>query len=262
VGSALLLSVAVLLTSAAAVAAHGYANSPRGARGANSHCRASDFAMQCIRFGPGSAGAGIGRVGVRSTNAVPAGGARVYQYGIDFAWRAVKARAARRMGARFAASYVSTAPSKNWTPAMIRAYHAAGLGTVCVWETTATRALARYAAGRADAQAALRQEQALGVPVSKPIYFAVDFDETAHQARRVASYFRGVNSVLGVGRTGAYGGYRTIRRLFNAGLIRFGWQTSAWSGGRWDRRAQLQQYAYRNAYDWDRAMARAYGATY
>ena len=78
----------------------------------------------------------------------------------------------------------------------------------------------------------------------------------------VASYFRGVNSVLGVNRTGGYGGYWTINRLFNSGLIRFGWQTSAWSGGLWDPRAQLQQYAYYNAYDWDRAMSSAYGASY
>ncbi len=162
----------------------------------------------------------------------------------------------------FAASYLSTDRSKNWTLAMINAYHALGLGTVCVWETSAKRALAGYAAGRNDAMAALRQEQALGLPPQLPVYFAVDFDETARQAGAVASYFRGVNSVLGVNRTGGYGGYWTISRLFNAGLIRFGWQTSAWSRGLWDPRAQLQQYAYHNAYDWDRAMTSEYGASY
>ncbi|MGN6167327.1 MAG: glycoside hydrolase domain-containing protein [Solirubrobacteraceae bacterium] len=264
VGSALLLSVAVMLSSAtAAVAANGYVNQLRSARAAaKSHCRASDFAMQCVRFGPGSAGAGTGSIGAGPTHAALTHASRVYKYGIDFAWRAVRARQARKMGARFAASYLSTAASKNWTRALIHAYHAVGLGTVCVWETTATRALARYAAGRTDARAALRQERALGVPASRPIYFAVDFNETARQARAVASYFRGVNLVLGVGRAGAYGSYWTIRRLFRAGLIRFGWQTSAWSGGRWDRRAQIQQYAYYNAYDWDRAMTSAFGATY
>ena len=263
-GLALLVSLAVMLSSApASVAANGYVNQLRRARAAaNSHCRTSDFAMQCVRFGPGSAGAGIGSVGVRPTHAVPTHASRVYKYGIDFAWRAVRARQAWNMGARFAASYLSTDASKNWTRALIHAYHAVGLGTVCVWETTATRALARYAAGRTDARAALRQERALGVPASKPIYFAVDFNETARQAPKVASYFRGVDSVLGVSRTGGYGSYWTISRLFKAGLIRFGWQTSAWSGGRWDRRAQLQQYAYYSAYDWDRAMTRAYGATY
>lgn len=76
-----------------------------------------------------------------------------------------------------------------------------------VGDLSDARALARYAAGRTDAQTALREEQALGVRASKPIYFAVDLNETAHQARAVASYSRGVNSVLGVRRTGAYGSY-------------------------------------------------------
>jgi hypothetical protein len=242
--------------AATAVAATG-SQTARGA--ASSRCRASDYAMQCKRFSPGSARAGIG---VPPTHSVRRHSSNAYGYGIDFAWRKVSAQTARNMGAMFAASYLSTDRSKNWTLAMINAYHAMGLGTVCVWETSATRALAGYAAGRHDAAAALRQEVALELPPQLPIYFAVDFDETSRQARAVASYFRGVNSVLGVNRTGGYGGYWTISRLFNAGLISFGWQTSAWSGGLWDPRAQLQQYAYHSAYDWDRAMTSEYGASY
>jgi hypothetical protein len=258
---ALLVSVAAILSSAAAAtAANGYANPVRSARGAaDSRCRSSDFAMQCIR---GSAGTGIASAGVPPTHAPRTHASNAYAYGIDFGWRAVSARSARRMGAQFAASYLSTDASKNWTRAMINTYHAMGRGTVFVWETTARRALAGYLAGQTDAWSALFQQQALGAPASTPIYFAVDFDETPRQAGAVASYFRAVNSVLGINRTGGYGGYWTISRLFNSGLIRYGWQTSAWSGGRWDPRAQLQQYAYYNAYDWDRAMTSAYGATY
>ena len=263
-GLALLLSVAVPLGSAAAaVAANGYVNPSRGARAAaNSRCRASDFAMQCVGSGPGAAAAGIGSAGARPTHARRVHASNAYAYGIDFGWRAVSARSAQNMGAQFAASYLSTDASKNWTLAMITAYHALGLGTVCVWETSAKRALAGYRAGRTDALAALRQERALELPPQLPIYFAVDFDETPGQAGPVASYFRGVNSVLGVNRTGAYGGYWTISRLFNSGLIGFGWQTSAWSDGLWDPRAQLEQYAYHSAYDWDRATTSAYGASY
>ena len=257
---ALLLSVAVTLSiAAAAVDANGYAKPLRGARAAaNSRCRSSDFAMQCIRFGPRSA-TGVATAGVQPTHAPRAHASDVYAYGIDFGWRAVSARSARNMGAQFAASYLSKDASKNWTRAMINTYHAMGRGTVYVWETTAKRALSGYAAGQTDALAALAQQQALGVPASTPIYFAVDFNETPRQAAAVALYFLGVNSVLGVNRTGGYGGYWTISRLFNSGLIQFGWQTSAWSGGRWDPRAQLQQYAYHNAYDWDRATTSAYG---
>lgn len=247
------------MSSAATAVAAGGSQAPRAA--ASSRCRASDYAMQCKRFGLGSEGAGT-TSSAPPTHPVRRHSSNAYGYGIDFGWRAVSAQSARNMGAMFAASYLSTDRSKNWTLAMINAYHAMGLGTVCVWETSAKRSLAGYGAGRHDAVAALRQEQALELPPQLPIYFAVDFDETPRQAAAVASYFRGVNSVLGVNRTGGYGGYWTISRLFNAGLISFGWQTSAWSGGLWDPRAQLQQYAYHSAYDWDRAMTSAYGASY
>lgn len=213
--------------------------------------------MQCMRLPD----AGTGAAAVASPRSVTAHKASAFTYGVDFGWKTVSARTARAMGARFAASYLSTDGSKNWSRALLNNYHAAGLATVCVWETTATRALAGYAAGQADARSAFSQERALGVPASKPIYFAVDFNETPGQAGAVASYFRGVDSVLGVSRVGGYGGYWTVDRLFNAGLIRLGWQTSAWSGGRWDPRAQLQQFSYYNAYDWDRAVSPTYGGT-
>jgi Domain of unknown function (DUF1906) len=264
VGVALSLSVAAMMSSAAAaVAANAHINPSRGARAAaNSRCRTSDFAMQCIRFTTSSANTGNGHDGAEPTHARRTHASNAYAYGIDFGWGAVNALTARSMGAQFAASYLSRDASKNWTLAMITAYHALDLGTVSVWETSATRALAGYGAGRTDALAALRQVRALELPPQLPVYFAVDFDETSRQAGRVASYFRGVKSVMGVSRTGAYGGYWTISRLFNAGLIGYGWQTSAWSRGLWDPRAQLQQYAYSKAYDWNRAMTNTYGASY
>ena len=184
-----------------------------------------------------------------------------YKYGIDFGWSHVSASTAWNMGARFAASYLSAHASKNWTVPMLNSYHARGMGTVAVWETNATRALSGYTAGQSDARSALVEEQTLFIPTSKPVYFAVDFDEKPSQAPVVASYFRGVDSVLGLSRVGAYGGYWIVSRLFDSGLIRYGWQTSCWSGGQWDPRAQIQQYAYRTAYDWDRAITSEFGQT-
>jgi hypothetical protein len=73
------------------------------------------------------------------------------------------------------------------------------------------------------------------------IYFSVDFDATSGQQSAINAYFDGVASVIGRSRTGAYGGYHVIRRLFDAGKIAWGWQTYAWSGGQWDSRAQLRQ---------------------
>lgn len=63
----------------------------------------------------------------------------------------------------------------------------------------------------------------------------------AGQLATIADYYRGVASVIGLARTGAYGGYATIKYLFDAGVIRWGWQTYAWSAGQWDPRAQVRQ---------------------
>jgi hypothetical protein len=186
----------------------------------------------------------------------------VYGYGVDFGWGSVGAGTARAIGARFGASYLSTDASKNWSAANLRRYHARGLATVAVWETYATRSLSGYYAGRTDARSALYEESALGIPTSRPIYFAIDFPESLWQWPAVESYFRGVASILGRWRTGAYGSWAAVSRLFNYGIVKYGWQTSAWSGGHWDLRAQLEQYAYYSTYDWDRAMASDYGQSY
>jgi Rv2525c-like, glycoside hydrolase-like domain len=215
--------------------------------------------MQCVRVPTAVPAARTAAGGARPAVTAGAVRSRVYKYGIDFGWSSVSAQTAWNIGARFGASYLSTAPSKNWTWAMLNSYHARGMGTVAVWETTATRALSGHTAGRFDARSALSEERALGIPTSRPVYFAVDFDETPSQAHVVALYFQGADSVLGASRVGAYGGYWAVARLFDARLIRYGWQCSVWSGGYWDPRAQIQQYAYGSAYDWDAAMTADYG---
>ncbi|GAB3943046.1 hypothetical protein GCM10027614_31110 [Micromonospora vulcania] len=92
-----------------------------------------------------------------------------------------------------------------------------------------------------NATKAQSQALACGMPAGKPIYFSVDFDASASQQTVINAYFDGVASVLGRARVGAYGGYYVIKRLFDAGKIRWGWQTYAWSSGQWDSRAQLRQ---------------------
>lgn len=152
--------------------------------------------------------------------------------------------------------------SKDLTPAEARDLTAAGLDIVVVWETTATRAEAGHAAGVADARAALAEARRCGMPDGRPIYMAVDEDTTV--GPHLTTYFHGAASVLGLDRTGAYGGYAVIKGLFDAGLIQWGWQTYAWSGGRWDHRAQLQQYSNGHRIsgadvDYDRATTSDFG---
>lgn len=177
--------------------------------------------------------------------------------GVDFGWSGVSATAAKGLGARFGASYLSPDLSKNWTRALVNAYHAAGLKTVAVWESTASRAEEGAAAGRADALAAKAQAAALGNR-TRPIDFAVDCDCAGPT---ILGYFQGVHSALGA-RGNAYGGYDQIAYLHAHGVVgNTNWQTYAWSGGAWlpASIAPLEQYLNGSSYDHDRAIAADYG---
>ena len=162
--------------------------------------------------------------------------------GVDYAWARPSLSTLRSQGYSFAARYASWDTSgKNLSAGEASALIANGFDIVDVWEQNADDALSGYNQGVSDAQAAASQFAADGAPSTLPIYFAVDFDAQASQQGTINSYFDGVASVLGRGRTGAYGGYYLISRLFDAGEIAWGWQTYAWSYGNWDPRAQLRQ---------------------
>ncbi len=129
---------------------------------------------------------------------------------------------------------------KILTPDEARTLIAADISPVSNWEWYANRALAGYTAGVWDAQEAQKRHIACGGPPDRPIYFSVDVDVTGNQ---VAAYFQSIASVIGLARTGAYGSYRVLKYLFDNNLIRWGWQTYAWSRGQWEPRAHIQQYA-------------------
>mgnify|MGYP001551982904 CR=1 FL=1 len=160
--------------------------------------------------------------------------------GVDYAWSHPGGAALAAAGMRFACRYLSHDAAKNLTRAEADDLAAHGVSCVVVWETTATRAGAGRAAGVADAQAAEQQARAAGMPSKPPIYFAVDYDAAPGA---VVPYFQGVASVIGVGRTGVYGGYTVVKSLLDQGVARWAWQTAAWSQGRWDARAVIRQPA-------------------
>lgn len=157
--------------------------------------------------------------------------------GIDIAWDTPTVAQILATGAHWVARYFSPDPSKNLTAAEVPQYTAAGLAIVVVWESTGTTALNGFAAGVADAQAAQQQCVSVGLPSDMPIYFAVDTDTSWPS---VAAYFQGVISVIGVARTGVYGGVQVIEGAHAAG-IPFLWQTVAWSGGVWAPYASIRQ---------------------
>lgn len=107
-----------------------------------------------------------------------------------------------------------------------------------------------YEGGVADARTALRLHAAAGGPPSAPIFFSIDEDIDADTWNTVAvEWLRGINSVLGVDRTGVYGHYNVCGWAIADGVIGrstsdghwWAWQTRAWSGGRRDPRAVLYQ---------------------
>src|ERR1700733_7360666 len=92
--------------------------------------------------------------------------------------------------------------------------------------------------GVADAHTALQLHAAAGGSNSAPIFFSVDDDiEQARGNTLAVSWVRGINSVLGVERTGIYGHSQACAWAINDGVIgrsttagyRWAWQTKSWS---------------------------------
>lgn len=107
-----------------------------------------------------------------------------------------------------------------------------------------------YDGGVADAQTAVRLHTAAGGTPSAPIFFSVDDDIDADTWNGVAvEWFRGINSVLGVPRTGIYGHSRACGWAIRDGVIgtsttpghRWAWQTKSWSHGQREPMAVLYQ---------------------
>lgn len=106
--------------------------------------------------------------------------------------------------------------------------------------------------GAADAATAVGLHAAAGGPASAPIFFSIDEDIDHDTWTSLAvQWFRGINSVLGVARTGIYGHARACRWAVDDGVIghsmtsgrRWAWQTRAWSGGAREPTAVLYQSA-------------------
>ena len=157
--------------------------------------------------------------------------------GIDVAWDKPSVADIKATGAKWVARYFSTDPTKDLTPGEVSQYTAAGLAIVTVWETSTGRALQGAHAGVQDAQAAMQERAACGLPQTCPIHFAVDMDA---QWSQVQSYFDGVTSVLGKDLTGVYGGIKIANGAHTYGL-KYIWQADAWSYGQWSAWATIRQ---------------------
>lgn len=147
----------------------------------------------------------------------------------------------RAAGVRVVGRYAGLGGAwKHLTPTERDLLFAAGIGIFPLAEAVDNRALAGHAAGAADARAARAAWSALGLPARFPICFAVDFNATADElAGPVAAYFQGIASV----EQGDYdyGGATTVDFLSSHRLVGGGFQTYAWSAGRWSKFAVIKQ---------------------
>lgn len=181
---------------------------------------------------------------------------------IDYAMRQIPAADIRAAGYAGVINYVSLSrPGSNFgakpiTRPYAESLTAAGLVIVSNYQYgkpggTAPSDFTRgFAGGVADAKTAWAIHTAAGGGQSAPIFFSVDDDISRDTWNTLAlQWFRGINSVLGVQRTGVYGGIDVCQWAAADGVIgysrtpgrRWAWQTRAWSGSRIDPAAVLYQ---------------------
>ena len=181
---------------------------------------------------------------------------------IDYAMRQIPAEEIRAAGYAGVVNYVSLSRpgssfgAKPITRPYAESLTAAGLVIISNYQYgkpggTAPSDFTRGSAGGiADARTAWQLHTAAGGGQSAPIFFTVDEDISRDTWNTVAlPWFRGINSVLGVQRTGVYGGIDVCRWAAADGVIgssstpghRWAWQTRAWSGNQIEPTAVLYQ---------------------
>ena len=147
------------------------------------------------------------------------------------------------MGYKFAARYLSGDPGSGKDirrPRRPRSRTRGSTSSSC-GSRPGRDATDGYNQGVSDATAAKSEAATVVEPSTRP-------DLLRDRLRRGVERRRLDQRVLPGGRLrprpvadGVYGGYYIVDELFNEGLVTFGWQTYAWSGGEWDSRAQLRQ---------------------
>lgn len=213
-----------------------------------------------LRFA--SAASALAGLGAASANvAIPTAAAAAPQL-IDYAMRQIPAADIRAAGYSGVINYVSLSRpgssfgAKPITRPYAESLTAAGLVIVSNYQYgkpggTAPSDFRRgLAGGVADARTAWQLHTAAGGGQSAPIFFTIDEDINRETWNTLAlPWFRGINSVLGVQRTGVYGGIDVCQWAAADGVIgssstpghRWAWQTRAWSGSRIEPTAVLYQ---------------------
>ena len=182
---------------------------------------------------------------------------------IDFAERRIAPDQIKSAGYAGVVNYVSESrPGANFaakplTREYADALRAAGLHIVSNfqygkpgWPNAPSDFTRGFDGGVADAHTAMGIHTAAGGSNSAPIFFSVDDDINIDIWKSLAvNWFRGINSVLGVERTGIYGHSQACAGAISDGVIghstsaghRWAWQTRSWSHGQREPAAVLYQ---------------------
>jgi len=182
---------------------------------------------------------------------------------IDFAERRIAPDQIKSAGYAGVVNYVSESrpgasfEAKPLTREYADALRAAGLHIVSNfqygkpgWPNAPSDYTRGFDGGVADAHTALGIHSAAGGSNSAPIFFSVDDDINLDTWKSLAvNWFRGLNSVLGVERTGIYGHSQACAWAISDGVIghsssaghRWAWQTKSWSHGQREPAAVLYQ---------------------
>lgn len=152
-------------------------------------------------------------------------------YGVD-ASSVTTSSEMRSLNASFCVRYFSQWPSKNLTRGEVVDLGQNGFNLAAVYEDDINDWKSGYNGGHDRAIRTLNQGQAVGMPSTRPGYFAVDEDIDPHNST-LHDYFRGISDVLGGLRRGAYASTGVLRALKGAGLIDFTWRSMSvgWNGG-------------------------------
>ena len=164
--------------------------------------------------------------------------------GVDYSDSRPDPTCLRRNGKEFVARYVGGRVSKRISKPEADALVHAGLKVVTCWEGSAGEMARGRSAGITAAQAARSQAGAAGMPVDRPVYFALDVDPallSRSELDNCGPYLDGAASVIGRENVGLYGAFSAIESLCPHAAP-WGWQTIAWSHGQWSPKAHIQQY--------------------
>lgn len=174
----------------------------------------------------------------------------------------------QNLGCTFVCRYLSpVGNSKNLSWSEANELQNAGIDVVSNWELNTDDWTGGYNQGVNYAQQAASLHTACGGPAAAPIYFSVDEDVDAQSVVN-SGYFQGINSVIGVQRTGCYGSTSVIAALTSAGLIGnlgqpLGWRTMStdFAGGVGDSsQFSIEQTGpFNEDYDRDASVADNFG---